>query len=527
MRPMRELPRAQHQPSQKGAVKRAKVLAVAEQAALAGNQFLGLLENSQIVTSITQKAFESARKRVAEKLSPAWLGIFTANFDQAAGIDDDHGVSLLKELRTIDAKIQGCANFVDMLSADSQTVKGGSSLRLAASEARAAGVNLSSAVDEIALVREMKGFLANAAYSSYRELLSPSAAVAGGILVLPKLEQESFQVKAISRDLCNLMRPEGQLGMARDFLEEMVGVDHFNQQFKSDLQRFLVLFDPERHDLEHIQRVKTEIETSPAHRFHKLLTLFPTGCEVAEACAKYEQAVLADRGYALELETLAETVDDLDDMGVAQLQAATDAIGVASPPGVTKKYRDVREGLAKITASCSARFRAQHEADLERCQAKVDTMKDALLTWARAAMSEKLGQVLKAIVSLSAEPSKQIAEKTAQATLSSLRATLASAIDEGFKSAEYLGLAIWMPEAEVEKYTAHATSIKNAMNLVTGSLHTYLGGYTQGLPFDIEDAHYVAWLELVGQARITEGSPSRQVQNAVPRCVSLACENCL
>ena len=57
---------------------------------------------------------------------------------------------MLKELKTIDAKIQGCANFVDMRNADSQTAKGGSSLRMAASEAHAAGVNLPSTVDETA-----------------------------------------------------------------------------------------------------------------------------------------------------------------------------------------------------------------------------------------------------------------------------------------------------------------------------------------------------------------------------------------
>ena len=133
----------------------------------------------------------------------------------------------------------------------------------------------------------------------------------------------------------------------------------------------------------------------------------------------------------------------------------------------------------------------------------MDTTTDALLSWARATMSEKLGQALTAIVSLSAEPSKTMSEKTVQATLSSLRAKLASAVDEVFKSAEYLGLASWMPEAEVGTYTAHAESIKNAVNLVRGSLYTHSGGYVQSLPFDMEDTRCVAWLELVGQARIS------------------------
>ena len=130
-------------------------------------------------------------------------------------------------------------------------------------------------------------------------------------------------------------------------------------------------------------------------------------------------------------------------------------------------------------------------------------MTDALLSWARATMSEKLGQALTAIVSLSAAPSKTMSEKTTQATLSSLRAKLASAIDEGYKSAEYLGLAGWLLGAEVDTYTAHAESIKNAVSLARGSLDTYSNGYTQSLPFDMDDTHYVAWLELVGQARIS------------------------
>ena len=62
------------------------------------------------------------------------------------------------------------------------------------------------------------------------------------------------------------MRPEGQLGVARGFLQAMVAADVLGHQFKSDLEEFLVLFDPEQHGLDHIKRAKTEIDNprSPA-----------------------------------------------------------------------------------------------------------------------------------------------------------------------------------------------------------------------------------------------------------------------
>ena len=85
-----------------------------------------------------------------------------------------------------------------------------------------------------------------------------------------------------------------------------------------------------------------------------------------------------------------------------------------------------------------------------------------------------------------------------------------------------------MPDAELGTCTARAESIKNAVSLVRGSLDTYSGGYTQSLPFDMEGTHGVAWLELAGQARASEGSPPRQIKSKVVLgCVSLDYDNCV
>jgi hypothetical protein len=223
---------------QKGAVKRAKDMASAEQAVLAGNQFLGMLENPTTVSSITLKALESARKKVSEKLTPAWIAIFTANFDpqQPTSNEEDQGVNLLKTLKGISAKIQAASGFVEMMNADSKKAKGGAPLRLAADEARRAGITLPSVVDEIALTREMKELLALGDFSSYRGVLCAAGHSCDGLALLPPAERQAFQDERITRDLCNLMRPEGQAENTKAFLREVLEARFLNADLKADLR---------------------------------------------------------------------------------------------------------------------------------------------------------------------------------------------------------------------------------------------------------------------------------------------------
>jgi len=486
---------------QKGAVKRAKDMASAEQAVLVGNQFLGMLENPTTVTSITVKALESARKKVTEKLTPTWIAIFTANFDpqQPTPTEEDQGVKFLKDLKDLSAKIQAASGFVEMMNADSKTTKGGASLRLATDEARAAGIALPSVVDEIALTREMKEQLALGNFSTYSGSLCAAGHSCDGLALLPPEGRQAFQDERITRDLCSMMRPEGQAEPTKAFLREVLRAQFLNADLKADLEKLLILFEAEEHDIDAVKKVKTEIETTPSHRFHKLLTLFPTGCAVLEACAKVELVAAADRGFALELQAVRSLASELPDINPKLFEAGQESITISSPPGLMEKYMDFQEGLLKITSSCSGRFRTAHAEDLSLCQAKLDTMKTSLLKWANTIAAEKVEPAIRFIIAASREPAKKHSEKAEVNLVQSMTGKLNKAIDEGFKSASYLGLGRWLPEEQVQAYTSRVDNMKNALNLVKGAIETFVAGFACHLPFNFADSDFIAWMDWVGQ----------------------------
>ena len=502
---------------QKGAVKRAKDLASAEQAILAGKQFVSMLENRTTVSSVSMKALELTRKKVTEKLTANWISIFTADFDpqhQASTGEDEGGVTFLKELKVLESKLQSATGFVELMNADSKKAQGGVSLRLAAEEARTAGINLPHTVDEIALVREMKQLLAQNSFTAYKDLLSASpASGCEGVNTLPEAERQSFQEKCISRDLCNLMRPDGQVELTLAFLKEMVCCHFINTDLKSDLEKFAMIFEPTEHDFEEVKKIKSDIQTTPTHRFHKMLTLFPTGCAVAEACAKYEQVLATDRGFALELQTLKAQATDLQSMEPKHLKATNECILVASQPGLLKKFGDFREGLVKITSSCSGRFQTTHAGDLATCQAKLDTVKTSLLQWADTNTANKVEKAIDAVIAASKDHGPNAKSEKAEATLvQTLVGKLNTAIDDGFKTADYLGLHQWMPPEEVQDYSNRMDTLKNVMSLVKGAMETYIGGYGNHLPFNFEDPDFVAWMDWVGQVA-GEVSPKSRPTN--------------
>ena len=500
---------------QKGAVKRAKDLAAAEQANLAGMQFLSMLENPTTVSSVTCKAYEAAKKKVSEKLTPNWVAIFTADFDpEQQPAEDDPGVTLLKQLKAIDSKIQAVGGFVDLLNADSKKAKGGTSLKYVADEARAAGIVLPSMVDEIALTREMKELLSQKAFVSYKDLLCAASPSKEGLQALPQSERQSFQDKSIIRDLCNMMRPEGQVEITLEFLQKVLEATVLNSELKSDLEKFVVLFEPQQHDIEKVKQIKTEIESSPTHRFHKMLTLFPTGCAVVEACAKYEQSLAADRGLALDLQKMMNGLSELEDITPEHFTASKESITIAAPAGLFKKYTDLREGLVKITSSSSARFQANHVDDLQAYTAKVNTMKESLVKWADNTIVDKVVEAMTPIIGASQEPPKKLGEKAEANLVQTLTAKINTAIDEGFTTAQYLGLAEWMPEEEIQKYTFRVDNLKNAMNLVKGAMETYIAGFNTNLPFHIEDSDFnawVDWLSSVPREEVGDGSEYQSI----------------
>ena len=43
-----------------------------------------------------------------------------------------------------------------------------------------------------------------------------------------------------------------------------------------------------------------------------------------------------------------------------------------------------------------------------------------------------------------------------------------TAIDDGFKTAEYLGLSDWMPKEDVQDYSDRTDNLNNAMSLIKG-----------------------------------------------------------
>ena len=483
---------------QKGAVKRAKDLAAAEQATLAGKQFLGMLENPTIVSSVTWKSFEAAKKKVAEKLTPNWVAIFTAEYDpQQLPAEEEPGVALLKELKLIDAKMQAASGFVELLNADSKTPKAGASLRLAADEARTAGIKLPGMVDEISLTREMKDLLAVNDFGSYKNLICAGSSASEGLQLLPKSARQGFQDKTIIRDLCNMMRPKGQVELTHDFLKNVLEAELLNNELKTDLEKFVVLFSPQEHDIDKVKQIKADIEASPTHRFHKMLTLFPTGCAVIEACAKYEQLLAADRGWSLELQNLKSILVELEDISPKHFSAGTESVTIESSAGLYKKYTDFRESLVKITACCSAQFETNHADDLKACHKKLDTMKQSLLVWADQNMNENIEKAFKTIVGHSRDHTEIVGERNEATWARGMMLKINKAIDEGFKTAEYLGLSNWMSKEDVQKYSDRTDNLKNAMNLVKGALETYIAGYANNLPFNIEDPAYNAWVDWI------------------------------
>ncbi len=50
---------------------------------------------------------------------------------------------------------------------------------------------------------------------------------------------------------------------------------HFiNTDLKSDLEKFAMISEPTEHDFDEVKKIKSDIQTTPTHRLHKMLTLF-------------------------------------------------------------------------------------------------------------------------------------------------------------------------------------------------------------------------------------------------------------
>ena len=96
-------------------------------------------------------------------------------------------------------------------------------------------------------------------------------------------------------------------------------------------------------------------------------------------------------------------------------------------------------------------------------------MPQSMLVWADQNMNENIGEAFSAIVKHSREHTELVGEKAEATLVRCLVLKISTAIDDGFKTAEYLGLSDWMPKEDVQKYSDRTDNLKNAMNLVKGA----------------------------------------------------------
>lgn len=339
-----------------------------EKVVLSCKQIERSLSHDAGLLSLTAKQMSALIQRVAARITPALVAIYTSDF-QAGATTSSPGTLVLEGLRTFRKKLAPAQVLVDCLVATTGDASKGDALEMALSCCRRGSLLIAAKADEVLPSRRISEALLDKRYEEWGRLLTfGTNGALGGLNSLAEAAATPLQCNCLTQALVDAMRTRDQthslpfVKMVMQLTSDAVMTDELKPEVAS-LRALVKPLEQRYYDKEvfaESQAKNNDIITTKAALFHKTLTLCPGGAQLMSALSViYEQHAL-DCAYEIDIKWVQDNASCLS--AIREVSVAQG--GLALPQQET--WEQVHRRMANVQSNSSKQFRDKHGEVLKK-----------------------------------------------------------------------------------------------------------------------------------------------------------------
>ena len=455
--------------------KRVSAMQLTEQIMLQCEQVQQNVQNSDMIMSITTAKIESCIKKLAERIAPGLVDIYTGELDdQGKKKPCTDGWNLLERAKNLRSWLQQVQDLVVSLQAKPSEEKFlPSSLHSAYQKARNGQIGLplpEACILQRILERDITPKIIEGRYCEVAVALNPLTNPDEGVFCLMDLPFESrsdFQKDTILEHMSDLCREPGQRDKVIQYMIELKSVQILDRQLEAENKRLDVMLNPmsRKYDIDSLSENRRLFENDKSMLYHKAIAFFPTGQDIL---AEVDRAILqrsSDHGFKADLigivaniRPLAGNTDNPNPNLIGPKQVLGNDFTV---------WKQSFEQYAQIHSNASDEFRMENAEDLGFVQGVFDKIKQDLAFRADCLFVRFASTWMVSCAALF-DDSFALEKKDTLARLATVKKELDDAISEGI---------IDPMEAGVTVFSLHDDLMRKTFMSVHGYRENFLNTY--------------------------------------------------